>query len=67
VVAFPTLSLASGAIKGWDRRNGYYFALLESLAKHYGFDIERPSSRCRARCSTPSCTARARKKSGSAT
>jgi excinuclease ABC subunit A len=42
VVAFPTLSLASGAIKGWDRRNGYYFALLESLAKHYGFDIESP-------------------------
>ena len=42
VVAFPTLSLASGAIKGWDRRNGYYFALLESLAKHYKFDIEQP-------------------------
>ena len=41
VVAFPTLSLASGAIKGWDRRNGYYFALLESLAKHYKFDIEQ--------------------------
>ncbi|MDB5850226.1 MAG: excinuclease subunit [Rhodoferax sp.] len=41
VVAFPTLSLASGAIKGWDRRNGYYFALLESLAKHYRFDIEQ--------------------------
>lgn len=40
VVAFPTLSLASGAIKGWDRRNGYYFALLESLAKHYGFNID---------------------------
>jgi excinuclease ABC subunit A len=40
VVAFPTLSLASGAIKGWDRRNGYYFALLESLAKHYQFDID---------------------------
>jgi len=40
VVAFPTLSLASGAIKGWDRRNGYYFAMLESLAKHYKFDIE---------------------------
>ncbi len=40
VVAFPTLSLASGAIKGWDRRNGYYFALLESLAKHYKFDID---------------------------
>ncbi len=42
VVAFPTLSLASGAIKGWDRRNGYYFALLESLAKHYKFDVDAP-------------------------
>jgi len=41
VVAFPTLSLASGAIKGWDRRNGYYFAMLESLAAHYKFDIEQ--------------------------
>ena len=41
VVAFPSLSLASGAIKSWDRRNGYYFALLESLAKHYKFDIEQ--------------------------
>jgi excinuclease ABC subunit A len=40
VVAFPTLSLASGAIKGWDRRNGYYFSMLESLAKHYKFDID---------------------------
>jgi len=40
VVAFPTLSLASGAIKGWDRRNGYYFSMLESMAKHYAFDIE---------------------------
>ena len=42
VVAFPTLSLASGAIKGWDRRNGYYFAMVESLAAHYGFDAEAP-------------------------
>jgi len=42
VVAFPSLSLAGGAIKGWDRRNGYYFALLQSLAAHYGFDIEAP-------------------------
>ncbi len=42
VVAFPSLSLASGAIKGWDRRNGYYFALIESLAAHYGFDAEAP-------------------------
>lgn len=40
VVAFPSLSLASGAVKGWDRRNGYYFAMLESLAKHYKFDID---------------------------
>jgi len=40
VVAFPSLSLASGAIKGWDRRNAYYFALLESLAKHYKFNID---------------------------
>ena len=42
VVAFPSLSLAGGAIKSWDRRNGYYFALLESLARHYKFDIEQP-------------------------
>ena len=40
VVAFPSLSLASGAIKGWDRRNAYFFVLLESLAKHYKFDID---------------------------
>ena len=40
VVAFPSLSLASGAIKGWDRRNGFYFSMLESLAKHYAFDVE---------------------------
>ena len=42
VVAFPTLSLASGAIKGWDRRNGYYFAMLESLARHYKFNVDQP-------------------------
>ena len=42
VVAFPSLSLASGAIKGWDRRNAYYFALLESLARHYKFSLEVP-------------------------
>ena len=42
VVAFPTLSLASGAIKGWDRRNGYYFAMMESLAAHYRFNTEAP-------------------------
>jgi excinuclease ABC subunit A len=42
VVAFPTLSLASGAIKGWDRRNGYYFAMIESLAAHYQFNADAP-------------------------
>ena len=40
VVAFPSLSLASGAVKGWDRRNGYTFSLLESVARHYAFDID---------------------------
>ena len=40
VVAFGSLSLASGAIKGWDRRNAYYFAMLEGLARHYRFDID---------------------------
>ena len=42
VVAFPQLSLASGAIRGWDRRNQFYFQLLQSLSKHIGFDIDRP-------------------------
>jgi excinuclease ABC subunit A len=40
VVAFPSLSLASGAVKGWDRRNAYTFSMLESVARHYGFDID---------------------------
>jgi excinuclease ABC subunit A len=42
VVAFPDLSPASGAIKGWDRRNQFYFQMLQSLAAHYGFDLEQP-------------------------
>ncbi len=42
VVAFPSLSLASGAVKGWDRRNAYTHSMLESVAKHFGFDIETP-------------------------
>jgi len=45
VVAFPQLSLASGAIKGWDRRNQFYYQMLGSLAKHVGFDLERPFTR----------------------
>jgi excinuclease ABC subunit A len=42
VVAHPELSLASGAIKGWDARNQYYYQMLVALAAHYGFDIELP-------------------------
>ena len=42
IVAFPELSLASGAIKGWDKRNQFYFQILNSLANHYGFDIDTP-------------------------
>jgi excinuclease ABC subunit A len=42
VVAFPSLSMAAGAVKGWDRRNAYTFSLLESVARHYAFDIEAP-------------------------
>ncbi|NYT62976.1 excinuclease ABC subunit UvrA [Alcaligenaceae bacterium] len=42
VVAFPELSLASGAINGWDRRNAFTHTLLSSLAAHYEFDIETP-------------------------
>ncbi|MGO4761251.1 excinuclease ABC subunit UvrA [Cupriavidus sp. 2KB_3] len=40
VVAFPNLSLASGAIKGWDRRNQFYFQMLQSLAAFYDFDTD---------------------------
>ncbi len=42
VVAFPHLSLASGAVKNWDRRNQFYFQILTSLAKYYKFDLEEP-------------------------
>jgi excinuclease ABC subunit A len=42
VVAHPNLSLASGAIKGWDRRNHFYFTMLGALARHYKFDVEAP-------------------------
>ena len=42
IVAFPHLSLASGAIKGWDKRNQFYFQMLQSLAMHYGFDLDTP-------------------------
>ena len=42
VVQNPSISLAGGAVKGWDRRNFYYYQMLTSLAKHYDFDVEAP-------------------------
>jgi excinuclease ABC subunit A len=42
VANHPHLSLAGGAIRGWDRRNAYYFQMIQALAQHYGFDIETP-------------------------
>lgn len=44
IIQDDSLSLAEGAIKGWDRRNIYYFQMLTSLASHYGFDIDTPFS-----------------------
>ncbi|MEI6301669.1 MAG: excinuclease ABC subunit UvrA [Betaproteobacteria bacterium] len=45
VVAFPNLSLAGGAVKGWDRRNQFYFQMLTSLAAHFKFDVDKPFDR----------------------
>ena len=42
VVGHPEFSLAGGAIRSWDRRNSYYFAMIQALAKHYGFDVDTP-------------------------
>lgn len=42
VVAMPDLSLSAGAIKGWDKRNHFYYQILKSLADHYQFDIDTP-------------------------
>lgn len=42
VVQFPEASLSEGAIRGWDKRNIYYFHMLASLAEHYGFDVDTP-------------------------
>ena len=44
VVVHPHLSLAGGAVRGWDRRNAHYFQLLQSLERHYHFDVEMPWS-----------------------
>ncbi|WP_051940892.1 excinuclease ABC subunit UvrA [Stenoxybacter acetivorans] len=45
VVIHPELSLAAGAIKSWDKRNTFYFQMIQSLAKHYGFDVNTPFDR----------------------
>lgn len=42
VVMHPELSLSAGAIKGWDKRNQFYFQMIQSLAAHYGFDVDTP-------------------------
>lgn len=42
IVQFPEASISEGAIRGWDRRNFYYYQMLTSLAKHYGFDVDTP-------------------------
>ncbi|HBK47699.1 MAG TPA: excinuclease ABC subunit UvrA [Xanthomonadaceae bacterium] len=42
VVVHPELSLSAGAVRGWDRRNAYYFQLIASLARHYKFDVDAP-------------------------
>lgn len=44
VITSQSLSLAEGAIRGWDRRNGYYYQLLSALAKHYKFNMDHPFS-----------------------
>ncbi|MCL4119850.1 UNVERIFIED_CONTAM: hypothetical protein GTU68_020481 [Idotea baltica] len=42
IVANPELSMSAGAVRGWDRRNAYYFQLMKSLADHYDFDLDVP-------------------------
>jgi excinuclease ABC subunit A len=42
VVTNPSLSLAGGAIRGWDHHNAFYFTMIQSLAKHYKFDVQKP-------------------------
>jgi len=42
VVSSNHVSLAGGAVRGWDRRNAYYFQIIQALARHYGFDVDTP-------------------------
>jgi excinuclease ABC subunit A len=44
IIHNPDISLAGGAIRGWDRRNAYYYQIICALARHYGFDPEEPFS-----------------------
>jgi excinuclease ABC subunit A len=50
VVVHPELSMAAGAVRGWDRRNVYYFQLIQSLAKHYGFSVDTPWQELPEKC-----------------
>ncbi|MCC2656487.1 MAG: uvrA [Panacagrimonas sp.] len=52
VVAHPELSLASGAIRSWDKKNPYYWHFIKSLAKHFKFDPEKPWDKLPARIQT---------------
>ncbi len=45
LVQYPESSLSEGAIRGWDKRNLYYFHMLKSLSTHFGFDIDKPWKR----------------------
>jgi excinuclease ABC subunit A len=49
IIQDPSLSLSDGAIRGWDKRNVYYFHMLSSLAKHYGFNVDTPWSKLKAK------------------
>jgi len=49
IIQDDSLSLSDGAIRGWDKRNVYYFHMLSSLAKHYGFKIDAPWSKIKAK------------------
>ncbi len=49
VIQDDSLSLAEGAIRGWDKRNVYYFHMLSSLAEHYGFKVDAPWSKLKAK------------------
>ncbi len=42
VITIDAVSIAGGAIRGWDRRSAFYFQMMQSLARHYGFDLEKP-------------------------